>query len=977
MAATDKPYRNQRILDIVFAASCGAMLLSVVWMFADDYYREYKPYQRRFRDVETALNERQMIQELPHTEIVQAKEEALKKAREDLDSKKKELAPLENKLLAQRDNAAARFQGIKALLDSRASYYDIAVEHRGECKPGTAEFERAEREVKERAEEVEGYRKQLAEALKAIDDNKEELRQKVRKELEPYENRLAALEDDLKRTTAAFDRFGKSTAQKAWTVYDSIRTLPVIDAFASPTRINQISLNDLTIEYGTFKEVPRYDRCTSCHLGIDRAMFSPDSLEALADEPYDAKLRLRWARKLFQDRKKGGEKLGFDLGNLPRSVSTMSLSKGEVRMYAAHPRLDLFVDANSPHPMEKIGCTICHAGQGSATSFTLAAHTPADHHQEEEWRREHGWSPSHFWDYPMYSSRFVESSCLKCHHQVTDLIRHGSKEEAPKLLHGYFLVQEMGCFGCHEIAGLKSGRPVGPDLRLEPSPALAWLSPMDQEKAKSDPANPPGLYRKVGPSLRRLAEKTNEEWTRKWINSPRGFREDTRMPHFYNLSNNIVKDPVTGEAILPESQKNFPGTEIHCLAAYLFEESRRNLSQDQWDSARTFLWQRYNELLDQLKQQAREKDPATGAETDRRLFGPLSDKDKKDLDSITRQLTDLALLSVPSQAARINTVTAELKQVQDMLQELLQEPEARRRQLLQDRQVAELKKDKDRVKNLDEQLKEGQSAFEQIVGLSQKSLDSLGALAEKENEPAKKKKLVDDLALQTRNSKDRRLRLEKLVEDLKELSRPTPIAREVRSWDGSVVLKDKQEPPAGNKEKGRKLFIEKGCLACHSHDGASWEVKGQESKSVVTGDAIFGPNLSRMAAKLGSSKDPQAGHRWLLQWILNPNIHHPRTRMPITQLSKEDAADIAAWILSQKVVDWQGDDPAPSPSIKDLKALAKVYLIKAPGMTVEDVNNFLGVDDDKAPPGIPKDRLRGLARDAEEQRLLERKGGVD
>ena len=37
---------------------------------------------------------------------------------------------------------------------------------------------------------------------------------------------------------------------------------------------------------------------------------------------------------------------------------------------------------------------------------------------------------------------------------------------------GFNLVKENGCFGCHEIAGSKSGRAIGPDLRLEPTPPL-------------------------------------------------------------------------------------------------------------------------------------------------------------------------------------------------------------------------------------------------------------------------------------------------------------------------------------------------------------------------------------------------------------------------------------------------------------------------------------------------------------------------
>ena len=47
-----------------------------------------------------------------------------------------------------------------------------------------------------------------------------------------------------------------------------LRSLPGIDIMP-PTKIQQISLPELTINYN-FKEVPRYDRCTTCHQGIDR-----------------------------------------------------------------------------------------------------------------------------------------------------------------------------------------------------------------------------------------------------------------------------------------------------------------------------------------------------------------------------------------------------------------------------------------------------------------------------------------------------------------------------------------------------------------------------------------------------------------------------------------------------------------------------------------------------------------------------------
>ena len=186
--------------------------------------------------------------------------------------------------------------------------------------------------------------------------------------------------------------------------------------------------------------------------------------------------------------------------------------------------------------MNKFGCTVCHEGEGGAIDFTLAGHTPNDALQDRQWRQEHGDNASK--GSAMGANRFVESSCLKCHPQVTDLIREGVKEEAPKLLKGYNLVRELGCFGCHDITGYKDGRPIGPDMRLEPASTAERRMAGDD-----DPTLPPGTYRKVGPSLRKLADKTDEEWTRRWLLAPRGFRPDTRMPHFYNVGTNSPRSP--------------------------------------------------------------------------------------------------------------------------------------------------------------------------------------------------------------------------------------------------------------------------------------------------------------------------------------------------------------------------------------------------------------------------------------------------
>ena len=50
----------------------------------------------------------------------------------------------------------------------------------------------------------------------------------------------------------------------------------------------------------------------------------------------------------------------------------------------AHPRLDMYVDTDSKHPLESgenkigVGCTSCHDGSGQETDFVLAAHSPRE-----------------------------------------------------------------------------------------------------------------------------------------------------------------------------------------------------------------------------------------------------------------------------------------------------------------------------------------------------------------------------------------------------------------------------------------------------------------------------------------------------------------------------------------------------------------------------------------------------------------------
>ena len=57
MPATEQTWRSSKTLHVVFGVSGIAMLVTTVWMLAADHNREWKPVQRKFREIETWYTE--------------------------------------------------------------------------------------------------------------------------------------------------------------------------------------------------------------------------------------------------------------------------------------------------------------------------------------------------------------------------------------------------------------------------------------------------------------------------------------------------------------------------------------------------------------------------------------------------------------------------------------------------------------------------------------------------------------------------------------------------------------------------------------------------------------------------------------------------------------------------------------------------------------------------------------------------------
>jgi mono/diheme cytochrome c family protein len=128
-------------------------------------------------------------------------------------------------------------------------------------------------------------------------------------------------------------------------------------------------------------DLRRVDRCTTCHLAIERPQV------ALSEEPF-----------------------------------------------TAHPGRYL-----EWHPVDKFGCTVCHAGQGLATE-TAAAHGDVAH-----------------WEEPLLRGALVQASCAACHGDVAKIAEH-----VPMYTKGRELFKAKGCYGCHTVKDF--GQTVSQDL---------------------------------------------------------------------------------------------------------------------------------------------------------------------------------------------------------------------------------------------------------------------------------------------------------------------------------------------------------------------------------------------------------------------------------------------------------------------------------------------------------------------------------
>jgi len=157
-----------------------------------------------------------------------------------------------------------------------------------------------------------------------------------------------------------------------------------------------------------------------------------------------------------------------------------------------------------PHNLDQFGCTVCHRGQGAATTVAEAHNSTLA------------------WEQPILPAKYIESSCGECH--------RGALPGTPQLNLGRKLLARYGCVQCHTVK-----LPDGTTMR-----------------ASDDP-----------PSLSHIADKTSREWVYAWLKDPQAYASTATMPNF-KLSDDDARDmsaflianssPVAGDTVKLEAK---------------------------------------------------------------------------------------------------------------------------------------------------------------------------------------------------------------------------------------------------------------------------------------------------------------------------------------------------------------------------------------------------------------------------------------
>jgi cytochrome c2/LysM repeat protein len=642
--------------------------------------RQWKRYQIQYNELERvkALQDKHDAEIRAELRGLGKIAEQAKAAQEALANRAEELRRAEEKLrkaTVELSFIARNYADAKAMLDQRKSEYDLELEHSG-LNPDAPTVRQAGNVLRAQQARTNELALKMQEAER-VQKDAEAQRNALVSDVNALNSQLEQLRTDAEALQRKIKLLSDPVAQKALAA-------PLIEFLASPLQNKQIQIERIKKDV-KFALVPTVDRCTTCHVGADRSQsfFAVESLEGIGETPaeftrenlkplLDLAARRAESLKVMAPNDLSGASRAADSRSARSHSSLKAVTFADVREFVAdaaekktiealarrnypvltqrefeqlrsvlaregvallnhyeslpqplksHPRLDLFVGVDSPHPVEQFGCSVCHHGSDRDLDFSLVGHTPdrrekrafvrdAAHGrwleagsyvhnpdevkavremtQHEAWVTNYKWRHDNFNEWPMRPMKYIESSCLKCHVGQTEVAH------AEKLNRGLRLVEQLGCWSCHKMKQIETYS----THKVAPGDTLAALAktydvnpadvralnnlPTDELKVGRDILLPIRTLQKTGPNLTKIASKSDPDWVRKWLANPQAFRPDTLMPRFWGHGNtsdeSVYHDPYlktdTGKPlVIRTADRN--NAEIAAITEYLFALSEK------------------------------------------------------------------------------------------------------------------------------------------------------------------------------------------------------------------------------------------------------------------------------------------------------------------------------------------------------------------------------------------------------------------
>jgi hypothetical protein len=233
-------------------------------------------------------------------------------------------------------------------------------------------------------------------------------------------------------------------------------------------------------------------------------------------------------------------------------AATMTVTKADLGLagshdapFTTHPEPGLL----ELHPLVKFGCSPCHGGNGRALTSVTSAHGRYEH-----------------WAWPLFYPENYEAGCQQCH--SLDM----RTEFAPVLNRGRELFRMKGCIGCHKYANFDSEASHLQDVQRQIAQIedqihhnetieVPRLNKLGDEAATNQLAQQyygqaqnltvadsrsavkvqqldalsHDLFlevKKVGPDLKEVRMKLDEDWIPYWLEHTHQWRPTTHMPQF-------------------------------------------------------------------------------------------------------------------------------------------------------------------------------------------------------------------------------------------------------------------------------------------------------------------------------------------------------------------------------------------------------------------------------------------------------------